>query len=712
MPSFQNLTVWLAAVATVYGQALDGIYYDGDNIAPCSSALYCYGDILDSIQRAKPFADSKTFVDMPTKVPLEEVQAAYDQLTKPLQNNTELLGFLDSNFAFAGEEVVPVDPGSLIVNATFLDGIANAVNREFTEAVIELWPNLTRSVNESAVCAECDSSLLSIKRPFVVAGGRFREPYYWDSYWILHGLLRSGGNFTQIARNQIENFLDFVDDYGFVPNGARVYYLNRSQPPLLAQMVRIYLVQTGDSTILDRAIPLLIREHDFFTSNRTVQVAIGNRNYALNRYNVANTEPRPESYYEDYTQVNNASYHAKDGRVFPTRNTTRAEKDLQYKNLASGAESGWDFSARFMRDPAAAADDTYFPLASYNIVEVIPVDLNAILYWNEVTIADFLRQQQQAHNTTSTVQADAEADAWDARAAARSEAMHAVMWNATMGGYFDFNLTSGRQDVSWARDGDALASETDFAPSPGQQVIFNVGQLTPFWTGAAAPALKDDPAAVRRAFSRVDEYLGSRGGGIAPTNFASGQQWDQPSVWPPHMHMLMEALLRTPRAGFEEEDDDDDWAWTQDLALRLGQRYFDSAYCTWRATGGGTPSSPPLPNPPQNLGGQMFEKYSDQSTNEAGSGGEYEVVVGFGWSNGVLIWVADTFRDRLQTPECGDFGAGAGAPGERNNNNNKKNTKSKRGRHGDGPNAISALELDYFDAAWTSEHVGGLRAMR
>lgn len=180
-----------------------------------------------------------------------------------------------------------MDPESLVVNASFLDGIANTVNREFTEAVIDLWPDLTRSVNESAVCAECENSLLSIKRPFVVAGGRFREPYYWDSYWILHGLLRSGGNFTVIARNQIENFLDFVEDYGFVPNGARVYYLNRSQPPLLAQMVRIYLEQTGDATVLDRAVPLLIREHDFFTSNRTVQVTIKEKNYTLNRYVVS-----------------------------------------------------------------------------------------------------------------------------------------------------------------------------------------------------------------------------------------------------------------------------------------------------------------------------------------------------------------------------------------------------------------------------------------
>lgn len=294
--------------------------------------------------------------------------------------------------------------------------------------------------------------------------------------------------------------------------------------------------------------------------------------HTANRYNVANTEPRPESYYEDYTQVNNASYYASDGRVFPARNTTQAEKDLQYRNLASGAESGWDFSARFMRDPTIAANDTYFPLASYNIVNIIPVELNAILYWNEVTIAAFLRQQQQqAPNAT------ADADSWDARAAARSEAMYSVMWNETLGGYFDFNLTSGSQDVFWARDADSLPTEQAGAE---QQVVFNVGQLTPFWTGAAPSALAADPAAVRRAFARVDEYLDSRRGGIAPTNFLSGQQWDQPSVWPPHMHILMEALLWTAEAG-GDGGESGDWAWAQDLALRLGQRYFDSAYCTW-----------------------------------------------------------------------------------------------------------------------------------
>jgi alpha,alpha-trehalase len=63
MPSLQKLRALLTAAAG-YSQALEGIYYDGGNIAPCGSALYCYGEILDAIQRAKPFADSKTFVDL------------------------------------------------------------------------------------------------------------------------------------------------------------------------------------------------------------------------------------------------------------------------------------------------------------------------------------------------------------------------------------------------------------------------------------------------------------------------------------------------------------------------------------------------------------------------------------------------------------------------------------------------------------------------
>lgn len=184
------------------------------------------------------------------------------------------MDFLSTHFSPAGAELMPLLGVNLTTNATFLESMNNDINKEFVEVVILKWENLTRVWNESSVCDECQSSFIPIKRPFVVAGGRFREAYYWDSYWILQGLLRTGGSFTQISRNQIENFLDNVENFGFVPNGGRKYYLNRSQPPLLTQMVRIYIEYTGDSSILDRALPLLMTEHTFFEQNRSVSFVL------------------------------------------------------------------------------------------------------------------------------------------------------------------------------------------------------------------------------------------------------------------------------------------------------------------------------------------------------------------------------------------------------------------------------------------------------
>lgn len=173
----------------------------------------------------------------------------------------------------------------LTTDAEWLDDIDDNVVREFTQKVIDIWPNLTRTYQGSAAsnCSECPDSYLPLNRSFVVAGGRFREPYYWDSYWVIEGLLRTGGDFLGVSRNIIENFLDFIDEFGFVPNGARKYYLNRSQPPVLSTMVSSYLEKTNDTEILGRAVPLLIKEHDFWTKNRSVEVSVANNTYTLNR---------------------------------------------------------------------------------------------------------------------------------------------------------------------------------------------------------------------------------------------------------------------------------------------------------------------------------------------------------------------------------------------------------------------------------------------
>ncbi|CAH0055327.1 unnamed protein product [Clonostachys solani] len=635
-----------AALTAALAATANALYINGSVVAPCDSPIYCHGDLLKEIELAQPFADSKTFVDMPAIKPLEEIQAAFDKLEKPLSNNSALNDFLDEFFADAGGELVAVPEGQLTTDPVFLNRINDTVIQEFTKKVIDIWPDLTRqySPSSSSNCTSCPNSFIPVNHTFVVAGGRFREPYYWDSYWVIEGLLRTGGSFTEISKNIIENFLDFVEDYGFVPNAARIYYLNRSQPPLLSLMIQTYVDYTNDTEILDRALPLLVKEHEFFMNNRTVDVQVGNKTYTLNRYAVENTQPRPESYREDYITARNSSYFAESGIVYPeTVPLNDSQVATLYSHLASGAESGWDYSSRWIANPEDGARDVYFPLRSLNVRNIVPVDLNSIMYGNEVAISRFYNQTGD----------DTASETWAELAANRSEAIHAVMWNETYGSYFDYNITSSSQYVFVPADNDTAALENSTAPA-GQQVLFSVSQLYPFWTGAAPSYLKDNPLAVREAYSRVGAYLDARAGGIPATNFRTGQQWDQPSVWPPLMHILMQGLRNTP-ATFGE--DDPAYQEVQDLALRLGQRYLDSTFCTWLATGGSTSETPKLQGLSDQDVGIMFEKYADNSTNRAGGGGEYEVVEGFGWTNGVLIWTVDEFGNQLQRPDCGDLQA-------------------------------------------------------
>jgi alpha,alpha-trehalase len=478
------------------------------------------------------------------------------------------------------------------------------------------------------------NSYLPISRPFVVAGGRFREPYYWDSFWVIEGLLRTQGSFTQIALNIIENFLDFVETYGFVPNGARLYYLNRSQPPLLSQMVKIYVEYTKNSTILERALPLLEKEYSFWTTNRTVQLTRGGRNYSLAHYAVLNTQPRPESYYEDYVTANNASYYSTSGQIYnSTGPLSNASKALLYANLASGAESGWDYSSRWLKTPQDAVSDTYFPLRSLNTIEILPVDLNAILYGNEIAIAEFYRMQGNF----------SAAKAWANLAEERQEAMTALLWDSEHYAYFDYNMTAGGRNIyTPSSDNTTIPSDLSGAPN-GTEVYLSPSQFYPFWTGAVPDSIKNDPTAIRRAFSRIEELLESRDGAVAATNLRTGQQWDEPNVWPPLQYIIMSGLLNTPldsSSTTTSETEEEDYISTQELALKLAQRYVDSTFCTWRSTGGSTPDFPRLDGIDGNSTGIMFEKYSDEAINARGGGGEYAVVEGFGWTNGVLIWAA------------------------------------------------------------------------
>lgn len=408
-------------------------------------------------------------------------------------------------------------------------------------------------------------------------------------------------------------------------------------------MVRDYVEYTNDTSIIERALPTLVKEHQFFMDNRTVDIEVDGETYTLNHYEVSNNQPRPESYYEDYVTANNESYYAESGIIYPGTPLNESQRAVLYSDLASGAESGWDYTSRWLRNPADAVNDVYFPLRSLNTKNIVPVDLNSILYYNEIVIAEFYNQ---TGNSTA-------AEAWESLAKDRSAAMTALMWDEEHFRYFDYNLTSSARNVYIIADEDSTEEERDGAPE-GQMLSFNVAQFYPFWTGAAPEWLKNNPYAVQRAYAPVADQLMRKAGTIPATNLQTGQQWDEPNAWPPLQYIVTNGLLNTPPTFGE---DDPSYIWTQELALNLSQRYIDSTFCTWRVTGGSTEDLPQLEGADPEANGTMFEKYADNSTNAAGGGGEYEVVEGFGWSNGVLIWMGDIFGEQLKTPECGNITA-------------------------------------------------------
>lgn len=210
------------------------------------------------------------------------------------------------------------------------------------------------------------TSIIYIPNPFIIAGGRFLEFYYWDSYWIIRGLLVS--EMYETARGILENFLSVIDRFGFIPNGGRIYYLARSHPPLLSGMIKSYVDATRNLTFAIDSIDLLVKEFEYFMANKTVIV----KNHRLARYIDHSSGPRPESYRED-VEV---------GRDFETEE----ERQNFYAECKAGGESGMDFSSRWFINENG---ENTGHLRELKTRSIIPVELNAILHWNAKIIAEF-----------------------------------------------------------------------------------------------------------------------------------------------------------------------------------------------------------------------------------------------------------------------------------------------------------------------------------
>jgi alpha,alpha-trehalase len=261
-------------------------------------SIFCQGEILSSIQLSGIFQDSKTFVDMPLKVDPSIVIEAFKNISDR-SNKSELKAFLDKYFNEAGSDLEEWKPTDWNPNPTFIKKLSPRY-QSFAKDLNQLWYLLGKKATQDVYDHPQRHTLLTIPHPFIIPGGRFREFYYWDSYWIVRGLLVCG--MTETARNIILNSAYFMDQFGVIPNGARIYYLDRSQPPLLSEMMYDYYTTTHDIQLLQKILPTLDKEYHFWMTKRAVTIEKNGKRYVLNHYNAETSSPRPESFtYALYT---------------------------------------------------------------------------------------------------------------------------------------------------------------------------------------------------------------------------------------------------------------------------------------------------------------------------------------------------------------------------------------------------------------------------
>jgi len=525
-----------SSTTTQSGQELQRPARSAQSAQPATPADL-YGRLYHDVELAQVFPDSKTFADMLPNARPDEITAAYDRWRQQ----------------HAGERDEPARKAALtqFVNQYFTappqtdDHYVSDPDQDVVGHIDTLWDVLTRQPDAEP---HAHSSLLPLPYAYVVPGGRFNEIYYWDSYFIMLGLEASGRH--ALVLDELNNFATLIDRYGHIPNGNRTYYLSRSQPPFFAQMVSLAAQRDGDAVYL-RNLPQLRKEYDYWMAGaQTLEPGHATRHVVrlpdgtlLNRYWDARNRPRDESYREDMLTA----------RSMPQRNAP----DL-WRNLRAGAETGWDYSSRWLAD-----DHT---LATIDVTSLAPVDLNSLMVMLERTLAKAYGLKGDAREAASMTK----------RAQQRAEAIDRVLWDPQLHAFGDYDFVHHTLTHR-------LTAATVY----------------PLYAGVATrQQAQDVAAAVRTGLLRP--------GGLATTQVATGQQWDEPNGWAPLQYLAVIGLRRYGE---------------QDLAQEIATRWIATNLAYYQRTH------------------KLVEKYDvSAAATQASSagGGEYPLQDGFGWTNGVL----------------------------------------------------------------------------
>ncbi|MGH7157028.1 MAG: trehalase family glycosidase [Candidatus Saccharimonadales bacterium] len=187
--------------------------------------------------------------------------------------------------------------------------------------IVNYWPKLTRFHPKD------DESLVGLPNRYLVPAYEeghefdFNELYYWDSYFMVQGLLDE--EHRELVIGVLENLLYTFERFKIIPNASRTYLMGRSQPPFLTSFIMdVYKAYKLDKKWLKRAIKIAQTEYHVVWMGKT-------------KPNARQVSEGLSRYY-----------------------------DINYLNDLAEAESGWDFTPRF----------------NHKCLNYLPIDLNSLLY--------------------------------------------------------------------------------------------------------------------------------------------------------------------------------------------------------------------------------------------------------------------------------------------------------------------------------------------
>lgn len=424
-----------------------------------------FGSLFEDVQRSGVFEDQKTFVDcVPRRAPADILRKYAEEKNRP--------GFRLSEFV-AEYFIAPATPGEHPNGRNAGTGTQLST----PEHIRALWPILQRSADREVP----NSSLLPLPHPYIVPGGRFREVYYWDSYFTMLGLRSS--HREDLIEDMIENFAYLEKNYGHIPNGNRTYFLSRSQPPFFSLMLDLLSEKQGPK-IYAQYLEALKTEYAYWRdeSKRVAapthhQVAL-EEGIVLSRYYDQLATPRPEAFAKEEA----------------TARATSEPPEILYRNLRATAESGWDFSSRWFIGGSG--------LTATHTLDLLPVDLNCLLQHLETTLAAAYRENGDKINAAT----------FEQRARRRRDAIVRLFWSNQDGYFFDYNANTRQLNRAWTLAG--------------------VAPL--FFKLATLEQAKRVAEAIRNRFLRP--------GGVVTTLNHTGQQWDAPNGWAPLQWLTIHGL--------------------------------------------------------------------------------------------------------------------------------------------------------------------------